>query len=290
MMSNYPKSLVDELAKYNVKPTRNLEWDRALLKTLQRRAKDDYRAMSGLRNVITELERDKELQSRTYPDLSDPAVYAAHAKLLTIVADDIIIAPQRRKFDIDGQNKDILRFLLYYFNECPLAEEVFPGRGYKLHKNIMLQGGVGVGKTMMMQLFSEYLKRTKNPRFFFNVSVTQMVNHFSIHNNIDLYTYNEEHSVGFQIKPYHLCLNDIGLENRPFYGIDTTTVVSDFLHARNELWANTSENERKYAHLTTNLDIDKLKSTFGSSKDIYGRTVDRFKTYNVIPMTGESRR
>ena len=152
----------------------------------------------------------------------------------------------------------------------------------------MLQGKKGTGKTLMMQIFSEYLKRTKNPRYFLNVSVTQMVNHFSLHNNIDLYTYNEEGSTGFQIKPIHLCLNDIGVENRPFYGIDTLTIVSDFLHARNELWT-MAISDRKFAHLTTNLDNAKLTAMF-NAKDAYGRLVDRFKTYNVIPLTGESRR
>lgn len=125
--------------------------------------------------------------------------------------------------------------------------------------------------------------------FFYCVSVTQMVNHFSLYNNIDLYTYHELESKGFQINPYHLCLNDIGLENRPFYGIDTTTVVNDFLHARNELWSNQCDNEKKFAHLTTNLGIAELTKVF-SSKDAYGRTIDRFKTYNVIPLPGDSRR
>ena len=87
------------------------------------------------------------------------------------------------------------------------------------------------------------------------ISVTQMVNHFSLCNNIDLYTYNEDNSKAFQIKPFHLCLNDIGLENRPFYGIDTTTVVNDFLHARNELWSIQCDGaDKKFAHLTTRVD------------------------------------
>ena len=166
---------------------------------------------------------------------------------------------------------------------------MFPERKYKLHKNILLQGGVGVGKTVMMQVFSEYLRRTKNPMFFHNVSVTQMVNHFSIYNNIDLYTYNEGDSRGFAINPHNVCLNDIGVDNRPFYGIDTLTVVNDFLHARNELWGNLGIADRRFAHLTTNLTNTQLKDKF-SSKDDFGRVIDRFKTYNIIPLTGDSRR
>ena len=288
-MTTYPQCLADELAKYGQKPTGNLEWDRGLLLLMRKRKEDESAEVLALTPIVRKCHDEEERQRRSMPDLSVPAVYEAHAKLLLYIANNIVLAPQRRTFEVDGHNRDVLRFLLLYFNECPLAEQVFPGRGYKLHKNIMLQGGVGVGKTMMMQIFSEYLRLTSNPRFFHNVSVTQMVNHYTIHNNIDLYIYNEGNSVGFQIKPMNLCLNDIGVDNRPFYGIDTLTVINDFLHARNELWGNLGISDRKFAHLTTNLDDEKLKKLFGQ-KDAYGRIIDRFKTYNVIPLTGESRR
>lgn len=285
----YPQCLKEELSANGLTPTGNLEWDRGLLQLLKARKRDEAAEVRALSPIIKQCEEIEATQRKAAPDLSIPAVYEAHAKLLMYVANSIVLAPQRRKFEVDDNNRQVLRFLLLYFNGCPLAEEVFPGRGYKLHKNIMLQGGVGVGKTMIMQVFSEYLRLTKNPRFFHNVSVTQMVNHFTIHNNIDLYIYNEGNSVGFQIKPMNLCLNDIGVDNRPFYGIDTLTVVNDFLHARNELWGNLGITDRKFAHLTTNLNDDKLRELF-KQKDAYGRVVDRFKTYNIIPLTGDSRR
>ena len=128
----------------------------------------------------------------------------------------------------DLELKNMLRFLLYYFNDCPLAEEVFPERGYKLHKNLLIQGGVGVGKTLLMQIFSEYLRRTNNPRFFHNVSVTQMVNYYTIHNNLDRFTYFEEESKGFQCKPENVCLNDIGIQDRTFFGMDTGLLTDEF--------------------------------------------------------------
>lgn len=285
----YPNCLIDELAKYGKKPTGNLEWDRAVLQVLKQGDGEKSAPWLALDSVVSSSTAElRKAQSATI-DFSDPNIYQAHVAMIMFVANEIVLKPQNRRFEIDEHNKDVLRFLLYYFNGCPLAEDVFPGRGYKLHKNIMLQGKKGVGKTMLMQIFSEYLRLTKNPRYFVNVSVTQMVNHFSLHNNIDLYTYNEDGSTGFKIKPYNLCLNDIGVENRPFYGIDTLTVVTDFLHARNELWANQSIIDRKFAHLTTNLDNAKLTAMF-NAKDEYGRIVDRFKTYNVIPLTGDSRR
>lgn len=286
---SYPDCLIQELAKYGKQPTGDVEWDRAVLHKLQC---DDANAIEpwlSLNNIVADATKEIQKAHIVAQDLTDPNVYQAHASLVMFVANEIVLKPQNRRFEIDEHNKDVLRFLLYYFNGCPLAEDVFPGRGYKLHKNIMLQGKKGAGKTLLMQIFSEYLRRTKNPRYFENVSVTQMVNHFSLYNNIDLYTYNEEGSTGFKIKPHNLCLNDIGVENRPFYGIDTLTVVTDFLHARNELWANQAISDRKFAHLTTNLDKAKLTAMF-NAKDVYGRIVDRFKTYNVIPLTGDSRR
>lgn len=214
--------------------------------------------------------------------LEIPEIYQAHANLLVRIANKVL-AYQHREFVIDDNNKDVLRFLLYYFNDCPLAEEVFPGRGYKLHKHIMLQGNVGTGKTLLMEIFSEYLRYTNNPNFFYNLSVTQMINYYTLHNNLDRYTFNEEENKGFQCKPVNICLNDIGVQTTTFYGMDTKVLTDEFLHARNEIW---SQFHLK-AHVTTNLSIEQLKEKY---KDGFGRLIDRFKTYNVIPLGGNSRR
>lgn len=286
-LSNYPSCLIEELSKYNLKPTGNLDWDKAMLQTMRYRASDKamYAAME-LTNVIKKAEEDKQKSQEAYPDLTDHSVYQMHSRLFMYIANNIVMASQHREFVIDDDNRLVIRFLLYYFNNCPLAEDVFPGRGYKLHKNIMLQGGLGVGKTMIMQCFSEYLKRINSPRFFHNLSVTQMVNYYTIHNNFDRYTFYEEDSKGFMPKPENVCLNDVGLnDDKVFYGMNTSVLTDDFLLARNDIWAGWD----KFAHITTNLDEKALIARF-TKGDKYGRLVDRFKTYNVIPVTGNSRR
>lgn len=286
-LSNYPSCLLEELGKYNLKPTGNLDWDKAMLQTMRYRASDKamYAAME-LTNVIKKAEEDKQKSQEAYPDLTDHSVYEMHFRLFMYIANNIVMASQHREFVIDDDNRFVIRFLLYYFNNCPLAEDVFPGRGYKLHKNIMLQGGLGVGKTMIMQCFSEYLKRINSPRFFHNLSVTQMVNYYTIHNNFDRYTFYEEDSKGFMPKPENVCLNDVGLnDDKVFYGMNTSVLTDDFLLARNDIWAGWD----KFAHITTNLDEKALIARF-TKGDKYGRLVDRFKTYNVIPVTGNSRR
>lgn len=287
LLSKYPVCLINELAKYGQKPTGDLEWDKSVLDTMKHRHNDAaiYAAME-MSKVIKKANEDKQKAQQAFPDLTDPDIYELHYNLFLHIANMIVIEPQHRVFVVDEHNRQVIRFLLYYFNNCKLAEEVFPGRGYKLHKNIMLQGGLGVGKTMLMQCFSEYLKRINSPRFFYNLSVTQMVNYYTIHNNFDRYTYHEEGSVGFMPRPHNICLNDVGLnDDKVFYGMNTAVLTDDFLLARNDIWAGWD----KFAHITTNLDEKALIKRFTCS-DKYGRLVDRFKTYNVIPLTGTSRR
>ncbi len=283
-MNEYPKTLADALAMYHKKPTGNVDWDQAVLASCRNKEKSSSTWLE-LHDVALKVHHDIEKARLASFDLQDEGTYKAHAKLLLYIANNVVLARQRRQFIIDDNNRNVIRFLLYYFNGCPLAEEVFPGRGYKLHKNIMLQGGVGVGKTMLMQVFSEYLMRIRSPRFFYNLSVTQMVNYYTLHNNLDRFTFNEEENKGFQCTPVNICLNDIGIQDKTFFGMDTGLLTDEFLHARNEIWTQYG----KCAHLTTNLDDKALRKRF-ERNDGFGRLVDRFKTYNIIPMGGISRR
>jgi predicted ATPase len=219
---------------------------------------------------------------RDFDDLTDEAVFKQHGNLLCTCG-NVVLAKQFKRFVIDDNNRDIIHFLLYYFNNCKKAEDVFPGKGYTIHKNLMICGEVGVGKTMLMQVFADYLKRTGNPNAFVNLSVTQMINYYKMHNHLDKYTYNEDGTQSFEGKPFNVCLNDVGLQTHLHFGTDTKVLVTDFFHARNEIWAQ----QGKFAHITTNLTASELKEYFA---DGYGRLEDRFKTYNVIHLKGKSRR
>lgn len=187
-----------------------------------------------------------------------------------------------RLFEVDERNKKILRFLLYYFNGCQLAESVFPELNYKISKNLLLIGSPGTGKTMIMQIFSDYSKILALKSAYENISITQMMNYYKINNHIDKYSYNEIGSTKFEGNPINVCLNDIGLEteNQKSYGTSLTTVTDEFLYSRYEIYQNRMINY----HLTSNLNIEEFKNRFGN------RLVDRFKSFNVIILDGESRR
>jgi len=188
-----------------------------------------------------------------------------------------------RTFEMDENNKKILLFLLYYFNNCKYAEQVFTDKNYKIHKNLLIIGSPGTGKTMLMQIFCDYLRLTQNSNQFDNLSVTQMMNYYKMNGHIDRYTYNESQGKGsIEGKPFNVCLNDIGLEteNQKSYGTSLDSVIDEFLYARYEIY---QSHYKKY-HITSNLTINEMKERFEN------RLVDRFKSFNVIVLDGKSRR
>ena len=217
-----------------------------------------------------------------FDDLKQKEVYTAHAQFLTKCANDIL-SRQGRTFIVDEHNRDVLRFLLYYFNNCDECEKVFPKKDYKLGKQILLYGPPGVGKTFIMQAFGMYLKRIEHPYAFENVSLTQLMNHYHVNENIDRYTFNTGGD-SIEGRPFHICLHDIGVSTHRHYGTDPKVIIEEFLYSRNDIYISSGQR----AHLTTNLDKEDMRQLF---QDEHGRLSDRmFNTYNFIPLCGESRR
>lgn len=219
-------------------------------------------------------------------DLTDEQEYDAHARMIVDLGDNYMLRELSR-FVVDKHNEKVLRFLLYYFNGCHLAESVFPDENYKISKNLLLIGEPGTGKTLLMHIFADYLQDTKNPAQFRNISISQLMNYQKIHGHIDKYTYNELGATGNietydGVAPYSICLHDLGLETerQKSYGTILSTVTDEFLYARYEIF---QQYDMRY-HLTSNLNVEELEKRFDS------RLVDRFKTFNVIELHGGSRR
>lgn len=215
-------------------------------------------------------------------DFSNMKVYQAHCALVIACANEIM-SHHGKKFIVDERNRNVIKFLMLYFNNSPLALDVFPQANYSLDKNIMLYGPAGTGKTLLMDVMRLYLSRIHSPFEYRVFSQTQMLNYFKQHNNIDLFTFNVADSKTFEGKPFHVCLNDIGLKTQKFFGNDMERVIEEFLFARYEIW----EQQYKRTHITTNLDAKEFEEVFG---DDHNRLFDRFKMFNLIPLLGESRR
>ena len=109
-----------------------------------------------------------------------------------------------------------------------------------------------------------------------------MMNYYKINGHIDRFTYNENGKNTLEGNPFNVCLNDIGLETekQKSFGTILESVIDEFLFARYEIY---QQSFIKY-HMTSNLTVDEFKKRFED------RLVDRFKGFNVIALTGKSRR
>ncbi|MBQ9524819.1 MAG: ATP-binding protein [Bacteroidaceae bacterium] len=194
---------------------------------------------------------------------------------------DALLSREGKRFIIDEGNADVIRFLLLYFNDHRECEDVFPGMHHVLEKNLLIVGEAGTGKTMLMEIFSSYLFATKNRLYYRCSSMVRLMNYYKVHSHINKFTFNEDREFG-KCEPFALCLNDIGLEveSQKSFGTDISDVVDEFLYARYEIY------QQWYirTHLTSNYDVEDFKQRFNY------RINDRFKSYNLVPLTGNSRR
>lgn len=213
-------------------------------------------------------------------NVEDETEYNKHSGIVIQIAERLLLK-EKRKLEIDEHNFKLLQFLLHYFNESSKSELVFPDETYMNHKQIMLMGNVGVGKTFIMDVFAEYLRIVNNSNAFETISITELIDYYKLHNHLDEYTYNKSNfKQNERTTAKNICLNDLGLKTYLHFGVDTKSFIDDFLYARYELYC-------KYdvkTHITTNLSVAELEKSFNF------RLVDRFKAYNVIDLGGESRR
>lgn len=232
---------------------------------------------------MAEIQKHRRITLKGFKyDLSDPEQYRLHAYMIREIGNNLMLR-EYSGYMIDEYNKDVLRFLTYYFNGCKEAEDVFPKENYKIYKNLLLIGEPGTGKTMIMQIFSDYLRATHNENAFVNISATQLMNYYKVNGHIDKYTFNEAADPkASEGSPFNVCLNDLGLmtERQKSYGTMLSQVTDEFLFARYEIY----QQQGKRYHITSNLNVKELKQRFES------RLVDRFKSFNVIELHGGSRR
>jgi len=225
--------------------------------------------------------RKKITQKKRIREAFTTEEYNIHAILIKDIG-DTLLENEGKEFVVDENNRMILRFLLFYFNRMKECETIFPGENHSIKKNLLLIGPPGTGKTLIMQLFSEYLKRSNSELNYRNIGATEILNYQKMNGHINLFTYNIQDSKTFEGKPVNLCINDIGTdtENQKSYGTELSTIIDEFLYARYEIWLN----KGKMYHITTNMDPGDFKQTYDS------RLVDRMKAFNVLKLTGNSRR
>lgn len=176
---------------------------------------------------------------------------------------------------IDSYNESIVWLMCLYFS----GDERFALEGFDLNKGICLFGGVGVGKTTLMEKFFQ------NQRQSFVIKMCRAIeDQFSQDGDIVLREYgiqracsiNGDH-YGHQILGY--CFDDLGTEPpSKYYGKNTDVMA--------EVILNRYDNRIPYTqtHITTNLSTDEIINRYGS------RVADRMQQmFNMIAFDSKAK-
>lgn len=240
--------------------------------------------------ALREREARRRASTRRYPESRESV--RTQVEIFREIG-NILLHKQGRSFVIDEDNLNVIIYLISYVNSW---EDSFrqtaltlTGEEQSLDLPILLCGDMGVGKTLLMQILSEFSKALGlMSRHFVNVSLTELQNYFATFSNIDYYTYNADRKLldptnPYSGKPFSVCLHDIGLEQDQrlkSYGTDLGAIVSSFLMARYDLF----QSEGLRCHMTTNQTAEWIFDHYPP------RLVDRFKEYNFITLSGKGRR
>lgn len=152
------------------------------------------------------------------------------------------------------ENSDIITKLIYYFNGNEKC-------GLDLNKGIALIGPPGSGKTLIMNIFIDYLKAISQPNrnLYRETSIEQLKEYYKANNQLNYFTNNFiTSSYSVISKPFSLLVNEAFIYyNEKSYGTDISEIFNSFWMLRYEVF----QNFGKLTHITSNLDVEDMKKT-----------------------------
>jgi DNA replication protein DnaC len=182
----------------------------------------------------------------------------------------------------DVANFDTVQALAHYFTESPAFETM--GDDFSLAKGLLLRGGYGVGKSILMRAFMFNQKQCYTVRPCrvickqYAADGAEAIYHLS--GPIRRYTADASF---FWQKAIGYCYDDLGAEESPtaHYG-NKLNVMGELLQIRYDLQL---DNPFTQTHLTTNLTFDQIEDKYG------GRVRSRMaEQFNIITVKGADRR
>lgn len=174
----------------------------------------------------------------------------------------------RKVITIDDFNLEPVSLLCYYFS----GDERFELEGYSLKKGLCLFGGVGVGKTTLMEKFfqnqkqSYIIKMCREIEDEFSQDGDKVFKQYGLSKQVSI----NSDPYGHQIVGY--CFDDLGTEPQSKYYGKSVDVMAEILLNRYDKRLPFTE-----THVTTNLSTDEIYQRYGS------RVSDRMQEmFNII--------
>jgi DNA replication protein DnaC len=184
-----------------------------------------------------------------------------------------------REFVFNEENKKLLNILTVYFllDNRVKQYEIDPDKG------ILLIGNKGVGKTTIMNIFTDFMNHLYKTqqitlRQIISTSTEKIKDWYLMHSNYNKFVYNED-LTGCSY-PYEIIINEFGIQyDFKFYGTSLNDVMTSLMMSRYEIFI-----ERGIlTHATSNLDTEEMAKIYDPM------LIDRFKEmFNVIELKGES--
>lgn len=160
----------------------------------------------------------------------------------------------KKTWIVTPENDVITKLLAKYF----VQDQSFEESGYSLKKGLLLAGGVGVGKTTLLQLFG------RNPlSSYIIVPCRNVANEYADYGNdmIDKYTgeYLPSSDNPFRHNTFGVCFDDLGTETRKKNYGNELNVMEEILLTRYERRLSLANR----THITTNLTGDAIGEMYG---------------------------
>jgi len=197
-----------------------------------------------------------------------------------------LIEIAKRKFDVDYKidkvNEYVIEKLLLYFS----GNKKFETGKLSLGRGIMLLGGYGTGKSLLMKIFKHYCFEQKANKQFRVENVKGIVSkyqEFGINGIKNLTGNVVRNKITKKYHPIVLCLDDLGAEkqNASYFG-SAEDVISELLYKRAEIL---QDIPGIFTHVTTNLDNQQLRERYPGRN--HSRIVGMF---NFFHLGGSDRR
>jgi len=192
-----------------------------------------------------------------------------HAKIIQYIANKYVY-----NFEIDDNNKDVLKQLLLYFT----GNSDFNG---SLNKGLMLVGGVGTGKSLFFKIFKEYTMNVIKKNSYQMHTAIDIIDSVNI-SGVKIFEEYSHRYEGKRAYPIRCYIDDIASanENVKYFGTDTS-VIEQLLSIRYNIFD-------KYGTLT-HTSSNKYPNQLSEKYD--QRIIDRMiEMFNIIELSGDSRR